>query len=85
MVSWRPDRIEIDVDSLLGGMLVLHETYYPGWVAEIDGRAARILRADVLFRGVEVPPGKRKVVFRFAPLSFGNLTNALATALRRHK
>jgi hypothetical protein len=85
MVSWRPDRIEIDVDSLLGGMLVLHETYYPGWAAEIDGRAARILRADVLFRGVEVPPGKRKVVFRFAPLSFGNLTNALATALRRHK
>jgi hypothetical protein len=85
MTSWRPDRIEIEVDSQQGGMLVLHETYYPGWVAEIDGKPARILRADVLFRGVEVPPGRRQVVFRFAPLSFGNLSNALASALTRRK
>ena len=77
IVSWRPDRIEIDVESQQGGMLVLHETYYPGWVAEIDGTRARILRADVLFRGIEVPPGRRKVVFRFAPLSFANLADAL--------
>jgi hypothetical protein len=85
MTSWRPDRIEIEVDSQQGGMLVLHETYYPGWVAEIDGKPARILRADVLFRGVEVPPGRRQVVFRFAPLSFSNLSNALAAALTRRK
>jgi hypothetical protein len=82
-VSWRPDRIEIEVESQQGGMLVLHETYYPGWVAEIDGRPVRILRADVLFRGVEVPPGSRKVVFRFAPLSLNNLTRAFATAIQR--
>jgi len=81
IASWRPDRIEIEVDSQLGGMLVLHETYYPGWVAEIDGQPARILRADVLFRGVEVPPGRHDVVFRFAPLSFANLSRAFATTL----
>ena len=82
IAAWRPDRIEIDVDSVQSGMLVLHETYYPGWVAEIDGRAARILRADVLFRGVEVPPGRHTVVFRFAPLSFANLTSVVMSALR---
>jgi hypothetical protein len=81
IVSWRPDRIEIEVESQLGGMLVLHELYYPGWVAEIDGQPARILRADVLFRGVEVPAGRREVVFRFAPLSFANLSRALAMTL----
>jgi hypothetical protein len=84
-VSWRPDRIEIEVDSAQGGMLVLHETYYPGWVAEIDGRPARILRADVLFRGVEVAAGKRNVVFRFAPLSFDNLASAFSGAMPRRK
>ena len=81
--SWRPDRVEASVESAQGGMLVLHETYYPGWVAEIDGKPARILRADVLFRGVEVPPGRRKVVFRYAPLSFENLSDAALSALRR--
>ena len=83
IVSWRGDRIEIEADSELGGMLALHETWYPGWVAEIDGRKAPVLRADVLFRGVEVPAGRHHVVFRFAPFSLDNLTNALKTALRR--
>ena len=64
-------------------MLALHETYYPGWIAEIDGRQVPILRADVLFRGVEVPAGRHHVVFRFAPFSLDNLMNALNTALRR--
>lgn len=83
IVSWRPDRVDIEVDSMQGGMLVLHEIHYPGWVAEIDGKPARILRADVLFRGIEVPQGRRKVVFRYAPLSFDNLANALASMRRR--
>ena len=73
IASWRPDRIEIDVDSELGGMLALHETWYPGWIAEIDGMRVPILRADVLFRGVEVPAGRHRVVFRFAPFSLDNL------------
>lgn len=81
IVAWRTDRVDIEADSASGGMLVLHDTYYPGWVAEIDGRAAAILRADVLFRGVEMPPGRHHVVFRFAPFSPENLMNALKRAL----
>jgi hypothetical protein len=83
IVSWRGDRIEIDADSELGGVLALHETYYPGWVAEIDERPTPVLRADVLFRGVEVPAGHHHVVFRFAPFSPANLMNALKGALHR--
>ena len=64
-------------------MLALHAIYYPGWIAEIDGKPAPVLRADVLFRGVEVPPGEHRVVFRYAPFSFENLTNALRVALHR--
>jgi hypothetical protein len=85
IVSWRPDRIEIEADSPLGGMLALHEIYYPGWVAEIDGKPAEILRADVLFRGLEVPAGRRRIVFRYAPLSLDNLADALARALNRQR
>jgi hypothetical protein len=77
ILSWQPDRIEIEVESQRGGVLVLHDTYYPGWVAEVDGQTTRILRADILFRGVEVPAGRRNVVFRFAPLSFANLMSVL--------
>ncbi len=83
IASWRPDRIEIETDSELGGMLALHDVYYPGWVAEIDGERVPVLRADVLFRGVEVPGGRHQVVFRFAPFGLDNLRDALKLVMRR--
>jgi hypothetical protein len=83
MASWRQDRVEIDVDSDQGGVLALHETWYPGWVAEIDGVRTPVLRADVLFRAVEVPAGRHRVVFRFAPFALDNLLDALRLATQR--
>jgi hypothetical protein len=82
IVAWRPDRIEVDVQSDHGGILVLHDVYYPGWIAEIDGKKVPIVRADVLFRGVEVRPGQHRIVFRFAPFSLANLARALDGVLR---
>jgi hypothetical protein len=79
--SSRPGRVEIVTTSMDGGLLVLHDTFYPGWTAEIDGKPASILRADILFRGVEVPPGVHLVTFRFSPFSFANLRAALNAAL----
>jgi uncharacterized membrane protein YfhO len=69
------------VDSLQPGILVLHEAYYPGWFVEVDGQPARLLRANVLFRGVEVNEGRHNVVFHFAPFSLANLRDAAAGLL----
>ena len=82
MVLWRPDRVEVEAESEAGGMLVLHDIWYPGWIAEIDGVRAPILRADVLFRGVEIPSGRHRVVFRFAPFGLDNLRAALRLVLQ---
>ena len=79
IASWKPGRIEIDVDTAVAGVVVLNDIYYPGWIAEIDGEAVPVLRADVLFRAVEVPAGRHRVVFRFAPLSMQNLGAAIAS------
>ena len=47
---------------------MLHDLYYPGWVAEIDGKATPILRADVLLRALEVPAGTQaELVFDQTP------------------
>lgn len=77
IVSWRPGQIVIDVKAAGPGVLVLHDTYYPGWTAEVDGNPTPILRAEVLFRGVEVPAGHHTVVFRFQPLTMANLKRAV--------
>jgi hypothetical protein len=83
IASWRPGRIEVDVDAATAGVLVLHDTYYPGWIAEVDGRETPIMRAEVLFRAVEVPAGRHRIVFRFAPLTYANLKRAASDVMRK--
>ena len=81
IVRWSINQVDIEAESENGGILVLHDPYYPGWVASVDGRNVPILRADVLFRGIEVPPGRHRVRFTYEPFSLGNLAGAFARML----
>ncbi len=59
--------VELPADA---GLLVLSDTFYPGWKAFVDGEPRPIHRVNGTFRGVFVEAGDRKVVFRYAPASF---------------
>ena len=45
------------------------DLFYPGWVARVDGRPARLLRVDLALRGVLLAPGRHRIELRYAPLS----------------
>lgn len=61
--------VVIDAQAACRGMLVLADTFYPGWVATVDDRSARIWPAYNALRGVIVGPGSHRVVFRYRPAS----------------
>ncbi len=61
-------RVDVEVEAPDGGFLVLNDAWHPWWHAEVDGRPARILKANVLFRAVPVAPGLHRVHFAFEPL-----------------
>jgi hypothetical protein len=67
---YKPERIEISVESSDSGLLVVTEANDPGWVAKIDGQQVEIEQVDGLFMGVVVPEGMHEVVFEFRPLSY---------------
>lgn len=64
-------------------ILVLSDSDYPGWRAEVDGDEAEIRRANGLFRAVVVPAGEHTVEFAFRPRSLviGLLISLLSAAL----
>ncbi len=36
----------------------------------MDGQRTEILRANLAFRAVKVPPGEHTILFRYVPISF---------------
>ena len=52
------------------GVLVLADSFYPGWKAYVDGKEEPIFRANLFFRGVLLSPGEHVVEFRYEPRSF---------------
>jgi hypothetical protein len=49
------------------GILVLADSFYPGWHAYVNGKEAEILRANLFFRAVVLPAGEHVVEFRYEP------------------
>ena len=63
------DRLVCEVSADAAGFLVLHDSYFPGWEATVDGRPAEIVRANYLFRAVALVPGEHRVKFTYRPAS----------------
>jgi hypothetical protein len=55
--------IALTVSTQGGGLMVLSENAYPGWVARVDGVPTPIYRADVALQAVMVPAGNHRVNF----------------------
>jgi hypothetical protein len=69
LIAYDAEQIQLAVTLDAPGYLVLTDTYYPGWTAKVDGRAATILRADLYFRAIALEAGDHEVTFRFRPAS----------------
>lgn len=65
-----PQALSLKVNLDQAGYLVLLDTYYPGWLATLDGQPTPIYRANYLGRAVFVPAGEHIIQFRYRPFSF---------------
>jgi hypothetical protein len=64
---YAPHRVVITAEADHPSYLVLTDTWFPGWTASVDGREARVERADYAFRAVRLEPGRHEVEFRYEP------------------
>lgn len=69
VLAHAPNRVRIRAALQCRGLVVLSDTHYPGWEAEVDGRPAPILEAYGALRGVVLEGGRHEIDFRYRPLS----------------
>jgi hypothetical protein len=70
ITSYRSNIVSITAKNSQPQLLVLTDTYYPGWIALDNGKETPIYRVDGLFRGVVLPSGTHVVQFVYRPGSF---------------
>ncbi len=51
-------------------MVVMSETYFPGWKATIDGNATEIREVYGALRGILAPQGRHEIRMWYRPQSF---------------
>jgi hypothetical protein len=75
IVRYRNTEVAIETVADAPSFLVLNDVWHPWWRVCVDGAAADMLKANVLFRAVAVPAGRHTVRFLFHPFAetFGKL------------
>ena len=61
--------VDIDVTATRSGFVLLNGAWHPWWRASVDGNSVPVLKANVLFRAVQVPAGKHRIRFEFEPIA----------------
>jgi hypothetical protein len=69
IASYRNTVVKLTVDSPDGGWAVLNDVWHPWWRGAIDGKAVPVVKANVIFRAIKVPPGRHTVQFEFRPIA----------------
>lgn len=62
--------VSLKTSSTDNGILVLTDTNYPGWQAYIDENPVPVKTVNLAQKGILLPKGEHKVIFRFYPKSF---------------
>lgn len=79
-----PDCIRVRVTTDAPGLLVVADTWFPGWTAQLDGRTVPILRGNHCQRVIPLPQaGRHEVIMRYhAPgLMMGLTITALSAGV----
>lgn len=68
-ITQTPSLTVLEADMKCGGMLVVGDTWAPGWTATVDGKTERVHEAYSFLRGVVVDAGRHRVQIKYRPMS----------------
>jgi hypothetical protein len=60
----------VEAEAAAPSLVVIAQTFYHDWQPTIDGQPTRLLRANVAFQAVEIPPGRHRIDLRYRDRAF---------------
>ena len=72
-VRFAQNQVEASVQAATPSLVVLSQTFYHLWQAEVDGQRVLLLRANLAFQAVQIPAGEHelKLIYRDRNLVIG--------------
>jgi hypothetical protein len=67
IIEETPERVVVEAHMDTAGLVVLADLWDKGWQAQVDGQVTPILIVNHAIRGVVLPAGQHRVVFRYVP------------------
>jgi hypothetical protein len=67
LLSYRADRVELDVRMRRPGFLYYADGYTPEWTAQVNGMPTPVLAANGAFKAVHLAAGAQRVVLTYRP------------------
>jgi hypothetical protein len=82
ILSYRPERVEMEARISTPGLLVLTDSYDVGWSARVDGKRADVLPSNYAVRGLPLTSGTHTILYEYHCPGFvsGLLLGLLALA-----
>jgi len=63
-------RLALTVETSAAALLVISDSFYPGWTARVDGVERPVLATNLAMRGVELPAGRHRVELVYRPWTY---------------
>lgn len=70
ILKYSANQIRVSVQAPNDSFLILADQFEEGWHAKIDNQESKIFRANLVFRGLEIPRGNHEILFYYLPGSF---------------
>jgi hypothetical protein len=67
IATYQPNRLSLHVHASSRSLLILSESYAPGWHAKVNGLDTPVHKVDVTIRGILVPAGDSRVELWYLP------------------
>ena len=77
--SCKPAASALTVETACRALVIIADTYFPGWKATVDGKPVEILEVDSALRGIVVDKGAHRITMRYRPTSV--IAGAIVTGI----